>query len=267
MIMGSTILFRESLAEEGELNVCQKYFNVVNKRSALPNNNLIIGRYSVLPYYKEIEDDLPQNSDLINSYFQHRWIANFEYYKKLKDFTPQSWFFNQIQNISINGPFIVKGTTNSKKWQWNTKMFAESKVDAIKIALELQDDTYIGDQNIIIREYIPLKTLEIGVNGIRFANEWRFFCFKDKILAYGYYWSCADEDVINNVKITQNGIDFVGKLCNIIKEYVNFYVVDIAQTESGEWILIELNDGQMSGLSLVDPEILYKNLSKELKNY
>lgn len=37
-------------------------------------------------------------------------------------------------------------------------------------------------------------------------------------------------------------------------------MIDVAQTESGDWIVIELNDGQMSGLSENNPEILYKNL-------
>jgi hypothetical protein len=36
--------------------------------------------------------------------------------------------------------------------------------------------------------------------------------------------------------------------------------MDIAKTQSGEWIVIELNDGQMSGLSENDPNVLYKNL-------
>jgi hypothetical protein len=41
-------------------------------------------------------------------------------------------------------------------------------------------------------------------------------------------------------------------------------VLDIGELETNEWILIEMNDGQMSGLSNNNPEILYKNLKKEL---
>jgi len=40
----------------------------------------------------------------------------------------------------------------------------------------------------------------------------------------------------------------------------NFYVIDVAKTQSGEWIVIELNDGQFSGLSAIDPNDLYMNL-------
>jgi hypothetical protein len=45
-----------------------------------------------------------------------------------------------------------------------------------------------------------------------------------------------------------------------VGDRANFYAVDVAQTVAGDWIVIELNDGQMSGLSENDPEILYCNL-------
>ena len=48
-------------------------------------------------------------------------------------------------------------------------------------------------------------------------------------------------------------------------EQTNFFVMDIARTAEGKWIIIELNDGQQSGLSNVDPEELYSNLAKALK--
>jgi hypothetical protein len=40
-----------------------------------------------------------------------------------------------------------------------------------------------------------------------------------------------------------------------------FAVFDVAQTEAGNWILIELNAGIQSGLSMIDSDEFYKNLS------
>jgi len=37
------------------------------------------------------------------------------------------------------------------------------------------------------------------------------------------------------------------------------------KTKSGDWIVIELNDGQQSGLSYIEPELFYQELSKCLK--
>jgi hypothetical protein len=44
----------------------------------------------------------------------------------------------------------------------------------------------------------------------------------------------------------------------------DYYVIDVAKTESGEWIVVELNDGQMSGLSENNPDTLYGNLKQVL---
>ena len=90
--MTPIVLFRESLAEEGELEVCSQYFSVEHYRSRITSGCCVIGRYSVLPYYNELEEDLAYNgSYLINSYEQHKWIADFQWYEVLKDFTPETW--------------------------------------------------------------------------------------------------------------------------------------------------------------------------------
>lgn len=47
-----------------------------------------------------------------------------------------------------------------------------------------------------------------------------------------------------------------------VSPHINFFVMDVARTEDGKWLLIELNDGQMSGLSENNPEVLYSKLSR-----
>jgi len=56
--MNPVILMRHSLAEEEEYLAAQKYFPVHSTRASLPEDSLVIGRYSVLPYYGELCDDL-----------------------------------------------------------------------------------------------------------------------------------------------------------------------------------------------------------------
>ena len=41
---------------------------------------------------------------------------------------------------------------------------------------------------------------------------------------------------------------------------VRFLVVDVAETAAGEWIVVEVNDGEMSGLACIEPEGFYANL-------
>lgn len=260
--MDVKVLFRKSHAEENELEIASKYFDVVESRS-LCRDCLVIPRYSALPYYVELENDLKYNNcKLINTFREHDFIAGFHYYPIVQDITFRSWRAEEYFAYSnYNGPVVIKGETNSKKAYWNTMMFAADREDAIEVASRLRKDEFISQQQLIVREYVPLKTFEIGINGMRFTNEWRFFFMGNKILSYGYYWVGAENaEEINNKGPTIDAINFAIKAANKIEEYVKFFVLDIAETEDGKWILVEVNDAQMSGLSMNDPDILYKNL-------
>ena len=126
------ILFRKSLAEENEAEVASKYFSVVEHRTQC-YNELVIPRYAALPYYKELERDLSNHGcELINTHWMHKWIADFKYYKTVHNFTPETWTDDNFYQCEDDGPFIVKGKTNSRKFQWNTQMFAKNKKEAIR---------------------------------------------------------------------------------------------------------------------------------------
>lgn len=85
--MKSVILFRKNIDNEKEFEIAKKYFNVSEYRNGI-NDSYVIGRYSTLPFYKELEEDLKiNNSVLANSYKQYKWIADFEWYNDLKQFT------------------------------------------------------------------------------------------------------------------------------------------------------------------------------------
>lgn len=256
------ILFRRSFDFEEELKIAKQYCTVHEIRSQC-DNDIVVGRYSVLPYYRELEKDLDsRRAVLVNNHSQHRWIADFEYYNCgiLKSFTFPTWTDNDFHTCKESGPFIVKGRTNSRKHQWNTHMFAPDRTAAARIAAELSNDPMLGEQGILYRKYIPLETFEEGINGLPFTNEWRFFFFKQNLLTHGYYWSQA-EMAASHV-IPEGGIKFAQFIANTVKDYVNFFVLDIAKTQTGEWILVEINDGQMSGLGMCDPNNLYKNLKQ-----
>lgn len=260
--MSWNILFRLSLEHEEELAVAKKYFHCVTRRTECQADSLVIGRYSVLPFYEELEADLNnRNCRLVNSFDQHKWIANFEYYEDLKEHTPESWTDDDFYRCQHPGPFVLKGRTNSRKHQWDTHMFALTKRAASEMANELMNDPLIGPQGVIYRKFIPLVTFEVGINGLPFTNEWRIFYYKGKRLSHGYYWTNASS---SPASIKQAGLDFADEVAKKVAEHVNFFVLDVAETESGEWILIEVNDGCMSGLSANDPDILYKNLLEEL---
>lgn len=261
------ILFRKSVDSEAECLTAKQYLDVAHNRTEC-RNSLVVGRYSVLPYYKELEEDLKNNgSELINSYWEHNWIADFSYYYELEQYTPKTWF--QMSDVPNNaGPLVLKGRTNSRKYAWNDCMFAEDKQAAMKVYCKLMEDYMIGTQGVVIRQYEPLKKLGQSVaSGVPWSNEWRFFFLGKQLLAYGFYWSSADEECIKQARMNGDGLRFAQNVANIASEFTNFFVLDIAEKENGEWILIEMNDGQMSGLSEIDPELFYSTLDRELEKW
>jgi len=261
--MKPVILFRKDYDSEEEFNIAKEYFQVVEYRSEIPTGSLVIPRYSALPYYKELEVDVNNlGSTLINSHRSHLWIANFEYYQDLKEYTPRSWTENEFASCSDEGPFVLKGLTNSRKFRWNTHMFAETKRDAVLMGAELMQDPMISQQGIIYRKYIPLKTFEIGLNGLPFTNEFRFFFYKETILTYGFYWSIMENPELG--KIDEEGIQLARDVAKIASKHVDFFVLDVAEKQDGGWVLIEINDGQMSGLSNNTPHKLYSKLKETL---
>jgi len=260
--MDPVVLFRSDFSDDviEEKKIIEKYLPVSENRVGLADK-LVIGRYSVLPYYKELEKDLAlQGSRLVNTFREHNYIADFHWYEDVKKFTPETWF--RLQDAPKDQlPFVLKGRTNSRKFEWDTHMLAKTWADVYRIERDLMQDGLIGDQDIVIRKYEPLKTLEVGLNGLPFANEWRFFFYKCHELSHGFYWSSSEA----RGKIDEKGVTLALDVAHIIEEHATFFVLDIAQKENGEWILIEVNDGQMSGLSENDPDTFYSNLANVLK--
>jgi hypothetical protein len=137
-------------------------------------------------------------------------------------------------------------------------MFAKDRQEAIRIAIDLKNDYYIGEQDIIVRKYEPLVNLGMGINGMPFSNEWRCFFYKKAFLSAGFYFTEAE----HKGKIDFNGLKFVNKVANIVGEKTSFYTIDIGQKLDGSWTVIEMNDAQMAGYSYNDPETIFSILSK-----
>jgi hypothetical protein len=263
--MKPIIYFRKGVGEEDEFLAAKKYFDVVTCRTEIPANRLVIPRFSLLPFPKELEKDVENlGSKLINTHSEHRYIANLKnWYQDLEEYTPKTWF--ELTDIPEDGPFVVKGETNSKKFDWNNSMFAKNKRDAIELACNLSKDSMIGQQKIVVRKYESIKKVtDFSINGLPYGEEYRFFCLDGEIVAKGFYWSNIWGDLEEKPNVNSVPEDFVQKIVDIVSKHARFVVFDIARKENDSWTLIELNDGCMSGLSMIDPEEFYFNLKKQI---
>lgn len=272
--MRPVILYRPNMTnafgeDEGELEAMKKHFHVLRQRGQVQPNQLVIGRYSVLPFYKELEEDVRlMGGQLINSYTQHRYIADLgNWVVDLEGLTPPA--FTRLEDLPADGgPWVLKGETNSKKDQWHTHMYARNNQAAVHVWLRLQEDSLVSSQQIYIRPFVPLVTLAWGMNQEPITKEFRFFVLDGKILSGAFYWSSHVGDLehlgVPVPKVEEVPKAFLDDVIGRIKDKVRFVVIDVAQLADGGWTVIELNDGQMSGLSENDPKTLYKNLAAAL---
>lgn len=261
----AVIYFRSGLAEEDELDICKQHFDVVEQRTLVTGDyDLVIPRYSALPYYKELETDVIQmGSCLINSHKQHNYVADIRnWYNDLANITPETWFY--LDQIPETGPFVLKGATNSKKFNWKTHMYAANRRDAITVYGRLCEDSMVGMQDICIRQYVPLKRLAMGLQGLPISEEYRFFVLNSQIVSSGFYWSNHWDEIEPKPDVNDVPQTLVDEVVAVVGPKINFFVFDVARTEDGSWILIELNDGQQSGLSMNNPDVLYSNMRRVL---
>ena len=130
----------------------------------------------------------------------------------------------------------------------------------MNVACRLMDDSLLSSQKLYVRKYEEMVSFGIGVNGLPITKEFRFFICDKQVVASGFYWSEQEFQFYPK----EVPISFINEVIDRVGDSVRFYVVDVGQKINREWMVVELNDGQMSGLSCINPEELYSNLSKVL---
>lgn len=272
--MKSVILFRRDLDSEGEFDTAGRYLPTMQYRTDIGTNQIVFGRYSVLPYYRELEQELiRKGSGLINSADQHEYIADVTRWANLggalHGLTPPAY---TTWGDLPEGQYVVKGRTNSRKHQWATHMFAPNRAAIPRIAQRLFDDALINEQGLVVRPYVPLKKLGDGLNGLPITNEWRTFWLKTprsdkpRNLGVGFYWASHPE-LEAEAYFSRQMTELAFMAAGLIAQHVNFFVLDVAEKEDGEAIIVEVNDGQMSGLSCIPAVKLYGELSRAAADF
>jgi len=260
------ILYRSPEMSASELASAKRYFPVTNSRILPHDKQIILARYSTYPYYRELERDLEiQGHTLVNSSSQNTFLTDVGNWVQVLNthhrITPRLF---DLSNLPEGTSFVLKGKWKSRKDKWSTYMFAKDRKEVIQVYCRLQEDTLIGCDEIYIREYVPLKTFIIGINGLPITEEYRFFVLNDKILCGGFYWNNYYEDLIQEVQqsLDPNKVprELLHEVIGLINTNATFYTVDVGLREDGTWIVIELNDGQQSGLSNIDPDIFYRSI-------
>lgn len=210
--------------------------------------------------YEQLYDALERkNAVLVNSPAEYRNGHYFPYsYEVIKHATPKSvWleigelssgFDVLFEKMSLfqDKPVLVKDYVKSRKHEWEEACYIPDASDQQRVQTVVQNFINRQDSDlnggVVIREFIELEQLiRHPISGMPLSNEYRLFFLDHKLLQCIAYWDEA---------VYQQDIPRLDPFIELAKGVGSrFFTMDIAKTTSGEWTVIELGDGQVSGLS------------------
>ncbi|MBL1229169.1 ATP-grasp domain-containing protein [Enterococcus sp. BWB1-3] len=164
----------------------------------------------------------------------------------------------------FSGAVTVKDFVKSRKHEWHDAFFVPDVSDttqALKVIntfIERQEKNLMG--GIVLREFVEL--MKIGEHPKSYTpifEEYRVFYWLNEPIALIDYWH---NDSVQLSEEEERFIKQQGK-----KIHSPFFTVDYARKTTGKLIIIEIGDGQVSGLQEHDEEFFYAELSKRHKFY
>ena len=244
-----------------------------NRVPKLPQNSyktMLIYRGWILSpeKYQTLYDNLlSQGYVLINDFNQYincHLLPN--WYEKVINYTPYSEWTTNLDDTSIieilshfgKSPLIVKDYVKSRKHEWHEACYIEnafeieSSLKIIHTFLERQEPLTGG---LVLRKYIEL--LPIGYHeksNLRLSREYRVFYLFGKVLCIIDYWGRLS----NSIDFNTNEYQWVQSFGDIFDS--NFFTIDFARKIDGSLIVIEIGDGQVSGLQGFNEKIFYSKL-------
>jgi hypothetical protein len=265
------ILYRESMFETGkevaELTSIESIFaqQAGTELDKVPDEvSVVFPRYRTLPYGDLLDEEVRSRGNVLaNSWEQYNYISNlFAWAKDLEGLTPPAYTEADIPNLP-EGAYFIKGETNSEKHDWVNSAYAPDLAGVQRVVANLKNHPLIGSQKLVIRPFINYRQLAVQPNGQPVFNEWRVFTLGGEVMADGFYWSQQTDrfPAGANKPLDQSQYDATINLAlERIKGKAEFVVIDVAEKPDGSWDVIELNDGNMSGLTSVDPDVLWSNI-------
>lgn len=220
--------------------------------------------------YRQLYDKLSQNSHyLINTPEQYDYCHLIpKWYDDFKDITPLTIWSEDISDESIinmlkifgDKALVVKDYVKSRKHEWYEACYipkASDKENATKVIhtfLERQGENLIG--GLVLREFVDLQfTGYHPQSGMKLSAEYRAFFLCGKLICIIDYWNTGTTEY----KLNKDEYNWLSSLASRVNSV--FFTIDIARKSSGELIVMELGDGQVSGLQDWTAKQFYSKLA------
>lgn len=157
-------------------------------------------------------------------------------------------------------PLLVKDYVKSRKHEWAEACFIPDATDAAAVArvvsrfLDLTGSELQG--GLVLREFLKLETVgKHGRSGMPLAREWRVFWLDGDPILVAPYWPEVAGD-------PPPVATFAAAAARVQSR---FFTMDLARRADGDWIIVELGDGQVAGLPEgADPVAFYRAIAARL---
>ena len=160
-----------------------------------------------------------------------------------------------------DAPLILKDYVKSRKHEWAEACYIPSASDrqmverVVRRFLELQGPDL--NEGLVFRAYTPFIPLAAhSRSGMPLTREYRLFWLDGVPLATTPYWEEGSYDAGAEPPVAQ----FSGVAAQVRSR---FFTMDVAQrADTGEWLIVELGDGQVAGLpARLDVATFYRRLA------
>lgn len=185
-----------------------------------------------------------------------------KWYPAIKDRTPFTKIYDELPDVNellkdFSFPVFIKGNRQTNRHN-KSQCIIENAEAYENLKKVWKRDSILSWQKVAVREYVKLQTIDDTSypEMVPISYEFRFFCFEGKCIAYGPYWYMGNKYAMSpeDEKVAVELSEWAAH-----KVATCFIAVDLAKTDNGEWIIIEVNDAQESGFVGVSPLPLWKN--------
>lgn len=202
---------------------------------------------------------------LVHSPEEHSRASQLDvWYPLIADLTPRSVCFQGRPTLAqvkaqFEWPVFMKGARQTSRHQRKLSLIENDS--AFSEAMECYAaDPILHWQDVVCRQFVPLRQLpgnETDATKMPRRFEFRTFWWRGQFAGAGrYWWEGPTYDWSENERAAS--LSVAEEAARRIS--VPFLVVDVAQTETGNWIVIECNDGQESGYAGVSPFGLWQKI-------
>jgi len=259
----SCFLYDESALSSGD-------FDLAFKRLPPGDGSDLLYRGWILTeeVYRQFHDELQARGySLVSTAANYAEATYFpDYYPKIRDFspaaawtdTPDVYLAWTLARKLGDGPFVIKDHVKSAKHLWHEACFVpkgSGRENFERIAenlLKEQGKSFF--RGFVVKQYVPLRSRGESPSEYPMCEEYRLFFWERQLLIASHYH-----------RQPENSVDW-SPFVNLAQRFdAPFFTMDVAQAETGEWLVVDMGAGECSSLPpSLEPTRFYNRLAELL---